>query len=1159
MSVEYKDFSGGFTDNITNGNRTQYEKAENLLVTRDKKLETRPGSEVLSVAASYESVVRAVSERVGNIVNYRSDRYALIRKSADVFFQRVGNSVWQKVVSPNATQKSFWTGAADGVVQFKEAFGHIYGVMHNNPSGPAAADILRPMKFYADNGATELVQIRNTYLPAFPDPYAAASWLATAITLGNQLKSKMNTHFRTGATGTMDATTDRVTITGSGSYLSDSDTYDQNLVWFKVSPTPEVVTETPYYLKSQSGSTFQLSTTPVGSAINFSVTGACELWFHASAQTAISTADASDLETLITLTNALVEAYNAHVFNMVGSGTHATAGHTGTFYATRRNNYSFSDCAETLNQLKLLFNAHLLSVPISPLVYDAFIRIHSGVLSSDFVTADFVFNPSDLSPDTGGVNLERGYYAPQSDLYAYNIALIIAYNAHVSNTTKHNNVKEDYGMRIKNTSYTGFYESVYLVTVYQLLVGMYGHRSDGTSHIGGSEAVGTQPSTENLQILEDMDAYTINGNLTDSAGQQVYFDMMTDIAKKLAIHIVSATRHNSATTPTDLGLNTPPLIYVYTLFTFLYAFTYFYRYLIKNSIEFDEESAPAQISLMGSNADAGSFNDTTGVFAISTPNPFEFRPNVIFTNLPGLSSVVGENVDAANARTRIYRSVKNGTALFQAQDIPANSTSAIDTGVTDEELVGYQPLYTTGGVVANDPAPRAKAFTIVNNKGYYGGIIETTSYGDTFLPKRLRQSNDSAPGECPEDFFVDLEEDIQTIGRAGDYPVVACSKGCYRIEGEFDELGRGGMIAKLFADRVGGVSINGGVTINDVFYFAGIDGIYASNAFDAKLITPHLKTTYSKYVTGTRKHYIQADFDKTNNRIFWTVRKATGGTESDLETCLVLDLRNGTVDEACLTEFNGTSFSSTAIAFISNQFVRGDKQGFAFKHVETDYSDPGISRSGSGSISGTEAVIPLWRSMAEGFDQSTERKWEVWAYYTFKRLTTNLSVQFRSIIDQTETKIKNMKHLLHRSTSYSSGYAGSDMVSAKRTIPAGHMRSYYRQLEVALGKGATSSSTSNFAAVTGTSVVLASGTFAADANGKYMAFSGDFYNEEYLIVSGQGTNILVLATAPGDSTSQGWAIREYPKDERMRIDAVSMDTLDAGRTLRPSVADGTTA
>lgn len=1179
MSVEYKDFSGGITDNTTNGNRTQYEKAENLLVTRDKKLETRPGSEVLSSVVSYESIVRAVSERVGNIVNYRQDRYALIRKAADMFFQRVGNSVWQKVVGPNATQKAFWTGAADGIAQFKEAFGHIYGVMHNNPSDPAASDILTPMKFFADNEATEQVQVRNTYLKNYVDPYDSATWLATAITLANQIRSRIISHFAmTTRACTFDAATDRISGTNFGTLFSDSETNDQNLIWFASVPGGSgISTLQGYFLINRVGDTYQLVQDLGGAAINITASGAATVGYHTTAQsTAGIAAVATDYDTLLTLTKSLVTFFNLHIkdaLKAVGVTYHRPPAiipfqptGVGNFYVKDQVFDNFSDVALALNDLKFKFNCHLLAG-----TYDTpALKMHGPVIaaSNELVTADYIFKQDSLAPDlsnsSGSEATSRWYYTFPDILSAQFVYTLAGFNYHLTDSANHvdqlvkyNNVKNSTAVAAGD----GTRDAQRFVQIFQMAYSFTLHRADTYyNEHGGTESATTSIATllAGVYIL----AGDMYGDLTSAAGYTLLQAFMKTLLDKLVLHALQgAAIHTAATTPQTLlgGAGQYQAIITSTYASLIYAFDYVLRYKIKGALTFEEESSPVFVpATRETYLINGAYDNATGAYTAGVASGI--NPTIPFAFITGLVGLSGENYDAANADIKIFRTLLNGTAFFQVAEIAGSGASTYDDVViTDAHLEENPQLYTNGGVVGNDPAPRAKAFTIVNNKGYYGGIIETTVYGDTFLPKRLRQSKDSAPGEAPEDFFVDLEEDIQTIGRAGEYPVVICTKGCYRIEGEFDELGRGGMIAKLFADRVGGVSVNGGVTVNDIFYFAGIDGVYASNAFEAKLITPHLKATYTKYVLGTRKHYIQADFDKLNNRIVWTVRKTAGGTETDLDTCMILDLRNGTVEEACITEINGTSFSSTAIAHISSQLVRGDKQGFAFKHVDTDYSDPAITRTGSGAISGTEAIIPLWRSIAEGFDQSTERKWAVLAFFTFKRLTTNLSAQFRSIIDQTESKVKNMKHLLHRSTSYASGYSGSDFISARRTIPAGHFRSFYRQVEIALGKGATSSSTTNFASVTGTSVVLTTGTFAADANGKYTAFSGDFYNEEYLIVSGQGTNTLFLASAPGNSVSQGWAIRDYPKDERMRIDAVSLDASDAGRTLRPSVADGTTS
>jgi hypothetical protein len=111
---------------------------------------------------------------------------------------------------------------------------------------------------------------------------------------------------------------------------------------------------------------------------------------------------------------------------------------------------------------------------------------------------------------------------------------------------------------------------------------------------------------------------------------------------------------------------------------------------------------------------------------------------------------------------------------------------------------------------------------------------------------------------------------------------------------------------------------------------------------------------------------------------------------------------------------------------------------------------------------------------------------------------------------------------------------------------------------VTLGKKTDNSSTTNTATITGTNVVISSGTWPNDCNGKWITFSNDNYIEEFLIVSGQGTNTLVVATAPGNASGLSWGIRSYPTDEKTRILSVSIEGDITGNNLFPSKGnDGT--
>ena len=175
--------------------------------------------------------------------------------------------------------------------------------------------------------------------------------------------------------------------------------------------------------------------------------------------------------------------------------------------------------------------------------------------------------------------------------------------------------------------------------------------------------------------------------------------------------------------------------------------------------------------------------------------------SITISSIPVLANTASDNYDTTNIKKVIYRSISGGIDLFQVTEITNATTSYVDT-TTDTVLVDNAQAYTNGGVPNNDPPPLSKFVHTVNNVTYYGHL----KVGTEVLPAQIRQSQAADPDSVPETFFDELEDEITGIGSVADIPIVGCRKHLYRIEGAFDELGRGGMAHRRISDTVGCLS-----------------------------------------------------------------------------------------------------------------------------------------------------------------------------------------------------------------------------------------------------------------------------------------------------------------------------------------------------------------
>lgn len=199
--------------------------------------------------------------------------------------------------------------------------------------------------------------------------------------------------------------------------------------------------------------------------------------------------------------------------------------------------------------------------------------------------------------------------------------------------------------------------------------------------------------------------------------------------------------------------------------SYLYTFTHRYTYTV-GSEEFVDESALTTVAVTNS-GDPGT------------------NPNAI-SAIPVLANGASGNYDTASIKIRIYRTIDGGTTFYLLGEV-ANGITVFTDNFSDSAIVTNDLLYTTGGVVENDPPPLAKFIHIVNNTAYYGFIKE----GSEILKTQIRQSIKDDPDSVPAAFFDEMEDELTGLSSIQSIPIITCKKHIYRLEGSFDEFGRG--------------------------------------------------------------------------------------------------------------------------------------------------------------------------------------------------------------------------------------------------------------------------------------------------------------------------------------------------------------------------------
>jgi hypothetical protein len=299
--------------------------------------------------------------------------------------------------------------------------------------------------------------------------------------------------------------------------------------------------------------------------------------------------------------------------------------------------------------------------------------------------------------------------------------------------------------------------------------------------------------------------------------------------------------------------------------TYIYALVNKYTYSV-NSVEYIDRSRPT-------------FKEFTGIGTI-TPGA---SPAITVGSIPNLLTAVGTYEEfkqykypASELKVEIYRTRNGGTTLYYVGEVTTGTTSFADT-VSDETLDNNAVLYTDGGVLSNDRAPKTKYVHGTDNFVFWANGYEVsplTGEDGELKTNRMWQSKAGDGDSVPGSFFVDIDEDITGLSSVNSIPIVFGENSVYRIDGTFDDFGRGGMVRRKISDGVGAIG-NASITqTENGLYFAGNDGFYFTDGYKVyPLSNMDFEESYRGLIT-TRydKENLSGVHDVTRNRVLWFVR-----------------------------------------------------------------------------------------------------------------------------------------------------------------------------------------------------------------------------------------------------------------------------------------------
>jgi len=558
---------------------------------------------------------------------------------------------------------------------------------------------------------------------------------------------------------------------------------------------------------------------------------------------------------------------------------------------------------------------------------------------------------------------------------------------------------------------------------------------------------------------------------------------------------------------------------------FLYAFHYFYEYTVGKQTF--QDAGPVTFVELNNSADPS-----------VTPNSI--------SNIPVLSNGATDNWDTATVKVKIFRTTNGGTDSWLLGEV-TNGTTTFSDNFSDASITDGQLIYLSDGTLDNDPPPLAKFVHVVNNTGYYGYIKE----GSEEFPYKIRQSSPFDPDSCPGDFEDSVEDTIKGISSVQSIPIVLCNKYIYRIEGAFDQYGRGSMNHVRISDTAGCVSNLSIVQAENGLFWAGNDGFYYSDGYRTQKISDGINENYKLMLDScTDKRRIVGRFDEKERRIYWGLQ--TNSSSADNDSMFVLELRFGIQDQMPFVSLSGdTSYRPTAIEFFNGQLLRADTRGYVFVHDEAYTTDPMVDQTTFVANWHTQPIIHHYRSSAFNFGSTFMRKIATKILLT-ARNRTNVSIQISAVNDDGKStralkEIRWRRNFTWGDTEFVWGasdciWNAEGLIEQWRRMPAKGLRFSYLQIDITNAYTVITNSdtiglaTFNPATKTVTLDTAATSDWPADCVNYYISTEVDGYVRQFKITNRTDDTITVLD--PGNNLPAGslkWEMKGTKKDEVLNL------------------------
>lgn len=309
----------------------------------------------------------------------------------------------------------------------------------------------------------------------------------------------------------------------------------------------------------------------------------------------------------------------------------------------------------------------------------------------------------------------------------------------------------------------------------------------------------------------------------------------------------------------------------------------------------------------------------------------------------------------------VYRaSVDQSSTYYYVGSCDANNPVNInnipyDTVNTNDDALSEQPrLYINEGIVEMSQPPKHTCSTIINGTAFYGNIaVADTAIANsisrtyTEYGHKVMQSMVGNPAMCSSQHTIDFDEKIVGLAGLANSLIVLTGSKIYRVDGLKLNDGSGSYSKRTISDDAGCVSARSVIVIDDILYFCGNHGVYATDGYKVSRISTTEKYDISDTYAGFIRDYtdsatrpvelyrsrISATHNVIDNCIEWTVC-SEGSDEPN--AILVFDLYN-----SCFYTLSGFSAFYSSVYIDRDSYIRADDLTYIYKH-DKSYRDDSV-------------------------------------------------------------------------------------------------------------------------------------------------------------------------------------------------------------------------